>query len=355
MHQLSSRNLQVLGTIIEEYIATAAPVGSKAVAGRSSLNLSSASIRNCMAELTELGLLEQPHTSAGRVPTSRAFRIYIDSLLRLRPLSSADSSVIMQSLDNADLDINEIFKRATGLVAEHCRQVSMVLAPERKSARWSGIGFTRSGRGKVLAVLALEGGMVETRLISTDIDFRAEELMRFGSYLNAHFKGMTLWTARQSIVDELARAGRDLEKIFRQALTLGAQTVHSLHDERELFVEGTSTIFDQVEFSSLDSARGMFAFLEERSRLLELLDAALTNSNVQVSFCEEGSGLPGCCVVSAPYGALGGMRGGAQGEVGGTAAGVVSIIGPNRMDYSQVMPVITCISGALTRILQARA
>ena len=355
MGQLNSRSLQVLGTIIEEYISTASPVGSKTVAEHSGLKLSSASIRNSMGELTELGLLEQPHTSAGRVPTSRAFRLYIDNMLRPHPLSPAESQAIIESLNHEEFELNEILRRATSLVSAHCNQVSMLLAPERKSARWSGIGFTRSGRGKVLAVLALEGGMLETRLINTDIDFNSDELLRFGNYLNAHFKGMTLLAARQAIVDELTRAGRDLEKIFRQALTLGARTMQGLqHDERELFVEGTRTIFDQAEFANLESAREMFAFLEEKSRLLELLDAALTKSDVQVSFCDEDGGLPGCSVVSAPFGIRGASDGG-QSSGQSTASGVVSIIGPSRMNYSLVMPVISCISGALTQILQARA
>lgn len=338
MSQLSSRNLKVLETIIDEYIATASPVSSKAVARHSSLGLSPASIRNCMAELTELGLLEQPHTSAGRIPTNQAFRIYIDSLLQLQPPNQQTIASIFKLIDNEELDINEIFRRAAGIVAEHCHQVSMLLTPQRKSSRWSGIGFTPVGSCKVLAVLALEGGLMETRLINTGTDFHADELIRFGNYLNAHFKGMTLFTARQAILKELSNAGRHL-----QALTLGVQTVDSVHEERELFVDGTSAIFEQVEFANLKSAREMFAFLAERNRLLELLDAALTNSSVQVSFYDESNGLPGCSMVSSTYGNS------------NTACGVVSILGPSRMNYSLVMPVISCISGALTRILQARA
>lgn len=343
MSQLSSRNLKVLGTIIDEYIATAAPVGSKAVVRRSGLALSPASIRNCMAELTEAGLLEQPHTSAGRVPTNRAFRIYIDSLLTPRPLERETVSAISALLEAEDLDTQEIFRRAAGIVAAHCHQVSMLLTPRRKSARWSAIAFTQAGRRQVMAVLALEGGLIETRLLHTETAFHADELIRFGNYLNAHFQGMTLLAARQALAEEMSRAERHLETIFQQALALGAQAVDSVHEERELFVEGTSAIFEQAEFSNLESAREMFALLEERNRLLELLDAALTGSSVQVSFYDEKSGLPGCSMVSSTYGTP------------HNACGVVSILGPSRMNYSLVMPVLTCISGALTRILHKRA
>lgn len=340
---LNQRNLRILNTIIEEYISTAAPVGSKIVAQKSDLKLSPASMRSGMAELTELGFLEQPHTSAGRIPTSKAFRLYIDSLLYLRPFDEEAETAIVQSLASEEMEINSIFRRAAGLMADRCNQVSMLLAPERKSARWSGIGFTKSGRNKVLAVLALEGGMVETRLISTDSNFSVSELLRFSNYLNSHFKGMSLWAARQAILVELAGAEHDLEQIFKQALTLGVQAVDNVDTDRELFVDGTRTIFNQAEFADLDSVREMFAFLEEKGRLLNLLNAALSSSSVQVSFCDEDSGLPGCSIVSAPYGSR------------NTAFGVISVIGPNRMNYSEVMPVLSCFSGALTRILQVRA
>jgi heat-inducible transcription repressor HrcA len=261
---LNQRNIQILNTIIEEYIATAAPVGSKVVAQNSNLKLSPASMRNSMAELTELGFLEQPHTSAGRIPTSKAFRLYIDSLLYVRPLDEDAETAIMQSLACEEMEINSIFRRAAGLMAARCNQVSMLLAPERKSARWSGIGFTKSGRNRVLAVLALEGGMVETRLISTGSNFSVSELLRFSNYLNAHFKGMSLWAARQAILIELAGTEHDLEQIFKQALTLGVQAVDNVDTDRELFVDGTRTIFNQAEFADIDSVREMFAFLEEK-------------------------------------------------------------------------------------------
>ncbi|MBQ4132914.1 MAG: heat-inducible transcription repressor HrcA [Desulfovibrionaceae bacterium] len=343
MSQLSSRNLQVLGSIIEEYINTAAPVGSKAVAGHSCLGLSPATIRNCMAELTELGLLEQPHTSAGRVPTNRAFRIYIDSLLTLRPLESHTATSISDLMYNDDLEINEVFRRAAGIVAEHCHQVSMLLTPRPQSSRWSCIGFAPAGKRKVMAMLALEGGQVETRMLDTESDYSADELINFGNYLNAHFKGMTLLAARQALAEELSCVERRLENIFQQALALAAQTINSVKEERKLFVDGTSSIFEQAEFASLESAREIFVFLEERNRLLELLDATLSSPSVQVSFYDQNNDLPGCSIVSSAYGAP------------HTEGGVVSILGPSRMNYSQVMPVITCISDALTRILQARA
>lgn len=340
---LDFRCLKVLDTIIKEYIATALPVGSKVVAQSSELKLSAASMRNTMSELTELGYLEQPHTSAGRVPTNKAFRFYIDRLLDLKPLSSFEKLDILHALDQDDLDITGIFRRATSLISNRCHQVSMVLAPERKAARWNSIGFAPSGKGKVLAILVLGGGLVETRVIETPTAFSTDELTRFGNYLNSHFRGMTLNSARLAIIDELVYAEKHLEKMFCQALTLGVQAVQHVHETRELFVDGTKTILDQAEFSNISFAREMLAFLEERSKLLELLDATLDNGNVQVSFWEENNSLPGCSMVSASYGAS---------EAEG---GVVSVIGPSRMNYSAVMPVVGYISSALTSILQGRA
>ena len=352
--QLDQRSLCILTTIIEEYITSAMPVGSKWLAANSQLSLSSASMRNSMANLTELGYLEQPHTSSGRVPTNKAFRLYIDRLLDLRPLPLEEKGEILQALGQNDLEMGEVLRRATALVAARCNQVSMVLAPEPKAARWNSIGFAQSGPGKVLAIMLLQGGMVETRVISTTTKFSSDELTSFGNYLNSNFQGMTLACARKAIEEELSHAEAHLEKMMQQALTLGGQAVTHMTFDRELFVEGTKTILDQVEFSDISSAREMFAFLEERTRLLELLDATMDGTKtiqpqlqtiqpeVQVNFWRAHA-LPGCSMVSAPYGnkLLGG--------------GVVSVIGPSRMNYSAVMPVVSYISTALTNILKGRA
>ena len=363
MSQLDIRSIRILTTIIEEYIASAAPVGSKWVAANSQLSLSSASMRNSMANLTELGYLEQPHTSSGRVPTNKAFRLYIDRLLDLRPLPLEEKNEILRALGQNDLEMSEVLRRATALVASRCNQVSMVLAPEPKAARWNSIGFAQSGPGKVLAIMLLQGGMVETRIISTSTKFSSDELTSFGNYLNSNFQGMTLASAREAIEEELTHAEAHLQKMMQQALTLGGQAVAHMTFDRELFVEGTRAILDQVEFSDISSAREMFAFLEERTRLLELLDATMNEAQtiqpsihssiqssmqspmqpeVQVNFWRAHA-LPGCSMVSAPYG---------NNRLGG---GVVSVIGPSRMNYSAVMPVVSYISTALTNILQGRA
>lgn len=355
MHSpLDARSATVLTTIIEEYIASAMPVGSRTVAAHSALKLSPASMRNTMADLTDLGYLEQPHTSAGRIPTSKAFRLYIDRLLPLRPLPQAEKQKIFQNLVEEDLEISGMLRKAASLLAARCNQVSVMLAPERKAARWNSIGFTPVGRNKVLAVLMLEGGMLETSLVDTPTNYSSDELTRFGNYLNSHFRGVPLADARKAIGDELAQAEAHLEKVFSQALLLGVLAVQHVPCNRELFVEGTSAILDQAEFSDLSSAREMFAFLEERTRLLELLDSALdsardsTQANgslakegVRVSFWEKNT-LPACSMISASYG---------QSEA---FSGVVSIIGPNRMDYAAVLPTIGYISQALTSILQSR-
>ena len=351
MHSpLDARSATVLTTIIETYIASAMPVGSRTVAAHSALKLSPASMRNTMADLTDLGYLEQPHTSAGRIPTSKAFRLYIDRLLPLRPLPQAEKQKIFQNLVEEDLEISDMLRKAASLLASRCNQVSIMLAPERKTARWNSIGFTAVGRNKVLAVLMLEGGMLETSIVDTPTNYNSDELTRFGNYLNSHFRGVPLADARKAIGEELNQAEEHLEKVFRQALLLGVLAVQHVPGNRELFVEGTSAILDQVEFSDLSSAREMFAFLEERTRLLELLDSALgsnqpggdmTKTGVQVSFWEENA-LPACSMISASYG---------QSEAIG---GVVSIIGPNRMDYAAVLPTIGYISQALTSILQSR-
>ena len=175
---LNQRETEVLTIIIESYIASAAPVGSRLVADNPRLAISPASIRNTMAELTERGYLSQPHTSAGRVPTAKAFKLYVDTILKVLPLPGADQAAMsgaLQAGDMESLEISSILHRASDLLAERCRLVSMVLAPEHMDRRWRRIDFVPAARNLVLAVLVMEGSQVETRLVPTDEAFSADE------------------------------------------------------------------------------------------------------------------------------------------------------------------------------------
>lgn len=351
MSALGPRETHVLTTIIENYIASAAPVGSRTVAKRSGLALSPASMRNTMSDLTDMGYLEQPHTSAGRVPTPRAFRVYVDALLRHAGEGRGAHKGMLETLHRHDPEVGALLRRASELVSEHARQVSMVLAPGPAEARLRSLDFVPAGEGLVLAVLVLEGGMVRTRVVRAEARYASDELGRFGNYINAHYRGHTLSGVRNRIHRELSGGGEQLEAMCAKALTLGRLALDTLDEEREIYVNGTRNILDQAEFADLGRMRELMEALEERTRLLELLDRTILEDDVHVTFCPEDlkaeaesathKGLRGCSMVSAPYG-------------GETALGVIGVIGPVRMDYRTVVPLVGAMSRALTELLRER-
>lgn len=343
MNTLGPRETDVLTTIIENYIATSLPVGSRTVASASRLKLSPQSMRNTMAELTDQGYLEQPHTSAGRVPTPRAFRLYVDRLLRVYPLPATDQHAIHDALTCKSPEVGALLRRASAMLSGHARQVAMVVAPSADDARLRSLDFVPAAEGLVLAVLVLQGGLTRTRIVPMTERYDASELVRFGNYLNTHFRGLTLTEVRNRIQRELSGEEQRLEHMYRQALRLSGAALASMDDERELFVNGTANMAEHAEFADMSRMRELLDALEERTRLLELLDRTILQEDVTVTFCQDAhlDALRGCSVVSMPYG-------------GDHRLGVISVIGPVRMDYSRVVPLMEYMARALTGIITDR-
>lgn len=338
------RGNAILHAIIEHYINTGEPVPSARIAKVSALGLSSASVRNAMVELTDSGYLEQPHISAGRVPTAKAFRLYVDTRLMPRPLPEERKSAIDRALAAGDAELSHILRRASGMVSSHCCQLGVVLAPNRDESRWRSIEFSPVSAGLVLAVLILDGGSVRTRLVEAGESYSQDELVRFGNYLNELLGGRPLAEARMQIQAELAEERAHLEAVCRRALTLSRAAVAVEDEDREIFVDGASQVAYQVEFADAARLRGLLSLLEEKSRLLDLLDRTMKSADISVSFHEDGEDGSPWAVVSAPYVS-------ARGE---GPTGVVSAVGPLRMDYAAVVPVVAHIADTVAAILRRR-
>lgn len=343
---LAQRETDVLSTIIESYISTALPVGSRTVANASRLKLSAASMRNTMADLTDKGYLEQPHTSAGRIPTAKAFRLYVDSLLRMRPISREERSTILARLTLQGLEISKMLQQATAMVSSLSHEVALVLAPGGNDVRWRRVDFSLLADRLILAVLVLDGGMVHSRVVQLDEQVTTDDLVHFANYLNSHYTGLSFSEARSRILRELHRTEAHLEKLCARALGLARLAFSGeTEEERQLFVEGTLTMLDKAEFTDAARMRELLALLDERTRLLKLLDNTMRSADVSVSIApdmpEAEDSFAGLSVISAPYG-------------GDVPLGVVSVIGPLRMDYGTVVPVVDCISKSLSTLLKDR-
>jgi heat-inducible transcriptional repressor len=340
---LLERERQVLTTIVESYIADAAPVGSRTVAKKCGLNLSPASIRNIMSDLTEQGYLEQPHASAGRIPSAQAFRLYINEVMRLRPLPESQKNRITGLLGAAGPELGDILRQASRILSGHSLQVSLVIAPRHADARWKRIEFTLIKPGLVMTVLILQGGMVLDRLLETSPDITSDDLTASANYLNHLFGEMTVSEVRAKLLAELRKAETQFGELYRRALAMAAEAF-APEVARELFVDGTANIVNQPEFSDVGRMAELLRVLENRTKLLELLDKSMDEfktvfilgeeSDLE-SFREFGS-------ISTPYGPS------------DHPLGALGVIGPVRMDYARLAPVLNFTARALTRMLDRR-
>jgi len=337
---LIQRELEVLTSIVEDYIAKAQPVGSRTVSKGGRMRLSPASIRNTMADLTDKGYLEQPHTSAGRIPTAKAFRLYLDQVMQLRPLPAPLKEMMAASLGKAGLEIDDILRHASRVLSTVSKQVCMVLAPRQSMARWRQIDFVLLRPGLIMAILVLQGGMVQKRIVTADASITADDLVHFGNYLNHHFQNLTVAEVRGRIIAEMAAAERELSNLAGRAMRL-AVDAFSETETPEIFVEGTLNMLSQPEFSDVAMMREVLGALEERTKLLEVLDKTMSEYRTVVVLGEEAhvSDLAGCGLVSSPYGGR------------GAPVGAVSVIGPLRMDYAEVVPLVNYTAQLITAML----
>jgi heat-inducible transcriptional repressor len=338
--QLTPRQHAVLTTIVDAYIDTARPVGSRAVSKASGLSLSPASMRNTMAELAEAGYLEQPHTSAGRVPTTKAFAHCFSSSPRPGALPDSEQRHIRDALGNAGAELTSVLRHCSRLLSDHARQMGMVLAPGGNDVRWKSIDFVLVRQRTALAVLVLEGGMVQNRLVEVDDAISRDDLTAYGNYLNHHYAGQTLSQARARILAELGSARRRL-RLYTRALAL-ARDAFAAEGERDLFCDGALHLLGQPEFSDVQAMRELLHMLDDKKRLLELLERTMeaAGPRIGVAAAEPGAGDYG--LVSAPYGGPGAPR------------GVIGVIGPLRMDYAKVVPVVDFTARMLTELLETR-
>ena len=341
--ELQPREIGVLTTLIEDYIQTAAPVGSRTIAKRSNLNLSPASIRNIMADLTDKGYLEQPHTSAGRIPSAQGFRFYVDTLLKYHPLTPEERTQLTENMGDDRRDVSELLRNASRLLSAYTRQVSMVLAPKATNIGFKHIDFILLKPGLAMAILVVEGGIVRNKIVSVEPELGTDDLVTYSNYLNQLFQGRTLAQVRTKLLQEMDAVQREYQAVSQQALVL-AQQVFSDGSEREVYVEGTVNFFTHPEFANPAKMQELLRMLEERTQLLELLDKVAKPDGISIIFGREDDqeGLQEFTLISSPY--LG------QDD----PLGVVGIIGPIRMDYAKVVPLVEFTAQVISQLLRNR-
>lgn len=342
--ELSQRARLVLASVVANYISTAEPVGSRTVSNQKEVHFSPATVRNVMADLEEMGYLEQPHVSAGRVPTSDGLRFYVDSILELDELDQHTKNLIRSQLENQPInEVNDIFKATGRALSQISRQAAIVAVPSPEQEVFRHMEFVRLATGLILVVLVSKAGGVQNRIIEAEEDIAQEELDRYTRYLNELLADLTLSQVKQRVAQEMASERNRFDVVLSRALTLGKQALDN-RNEGELLIDGQTNLMNQPEFKDVVRLRGIFRAFEEKSTLLRLLDKALTAQGVRLLIGSESdlAELDGLSVVTSPYGEP------------GKPSGALGVIGPTRMDYSKVIPMVDFTARVVSRILDQR-
>jgi heat-inducible transcriptional repressor len=339
---LSPRSRQILEAIIEDYIVTAEPIGSRTISRRHDLAISPATVRNVMADLEELGYLASPHTSAGRVPTDKAYRLYVDSLLDIRRVARGEREEIRKHCRLTGRDMGEVFKETSRMLSSLSRHMGIVLAPRFTSNVFRQMEFVKLGGRRILAILVSESGLVQNRIIETDEDIAAEDLVRMANYLNELLAGLSISRVKQKLLDEMKSAKASYDELMARALQLSRDTF--VDDDSEVFMEGQATFLDQPEFADIAKMKEIFHAFEERHQLVGLLDRCLEAPGVHVFIGTESrlSPMSGLSLITSTY------------MSGKNTLGVLGVIGPTRMGYAKVIPIVDYTAKLVSRILEMK-
>lgn len=337
--ELSQRSREILEAIVEDYIDTAEPVGSSAVARRHAMKFSSATVRNVMANLEEMGLLTSPHTSAGRIPTEKAYRFYVDSLVSLRSISRDEKKQIIRRCRQAGTGLSDMLKETSRTLSSLSNYMGIVVAPRFTSDMFRHIEFIRLAPHKVLAILVSLNGSVQNRLVETGRDFSPGELVQMGNYLNELMQGLTISQARERIHAEMRSEKASYDHLMLQALQLSEQAVAM--EQEEIFVEGQARILDQPEFNDVRRMQDIFRAFEQKNDLLELLSRCMSAEGVQIYIGSETpmSRSAGLSLITSRF------------VTSSNTIGLLGVIGPTRMGYSSVIPIVDYTARLLSRIL----
>jgi heat-inducible transcriptional repressor len=336
---LGERETQVLHTIILQYINTGEPVGSRTVAKSSGLSLSPATIRNLMFDLEEQGLLSQPHQSAGRVPTSRGFRYYVDHILSSRNLLASTRRQIEGGFSPPAGELHDLIRQASGVLSKVSGHPAIVRAPRPAISHIRHIQFINAGGDNILTVLVSVDGLVQNRFIKSTEQFSQEQLDKFSRYLNDLLQNLSLVEARQLVLVQLAEEKVLFDRMLSQALTLSQKALQAEEDE-ELYVEGASQILDYPEFADIEKIRALFRAFEEKQQLIKLLDQSLASTGAKIFISPETT-FPEVewSLVTSNF------------QRDREPIGAVGIIGPMRMNYVRVIPLVQFTANMMSAIL----
>ena len=335
---LDERAKTLLKALVERYIADGQPVGSRTLSRASGLELSPATIRNVMADLEELGLIASPHTSAGRIPTARGYRLFVDTMLTAQPLASVPNTPSQLPHDQPQ----RVIANAAQLLSNLSSFVGVITAP-RKASVFHHIEFMRLSERRVLVIMVAPDGDVQNRVIFTAQDYTQSQLLEASNYLTAHYRGLTIEAVRERLKTEVDAIRGEIATLMQAAVQAGSEA-HA-DSQEQVVISGERNLLTVQDFSSdMGSLRKLFDVFEQKTQLMRLLEVSSRAEGVRIYIGGESHVVPfeELSIVSAPY------------EVNGTVVGTLGVIGPTRMAYDRMIQIVDITSRLVTNALSQK-
>jgi len=343
--ELSDRARHLLKVLVERYIQDGQPVGSRTLSKSPGLDLSPATIRNVMADLEEMGLVVAPHTSAGRVPTPKGIRLFVDALLKVQPMSDAEIRRLQAEMDAIRSGDGDIVGSASTLLSALTRMAGVVTVPRRTRVALRQVEFLPLSEQRILAILVIDEKEVQNRILHVDRDYSQDELREAANYLNEEFAGQSLASVREKLLAELADTRATMNGMMQGAISMARQAFETVDDPEQSYVlAGETNLMQFAELSNIERLRGLFEAFARQRDILHLLDRCVAAESLQIFIGEE-SGyqiLDDVSVVASPY------------SVGDEVVGVLGVIGPTRMAYDRIIPIVDITARLLGSALNSR-
>jgi len=338
---LDDRAENVLNSLVKTYITEGQPVGSRTLSKLPELGVSSATLRNVMSDLEELGLITSPHTSAGRIPTSQGYRLFVDSMVHTSPLTKQAIGRLNEGFAK-ESDPEALLAHASETLSELTKFAGVVLLPNSSVTRFHQLEFMRLSESRILAILVTEDGRVQNRVLPVAQEFSESELVEAANFFNHRYKGHTLDEVRHKLIDDMQRDNDEMHQINASAMQV-AKTVITEEEtsNQEVVVSGEQKLLDVPELCQIETLQKLFDAFKTKRDLLGLLDRSMKVEGVSIFIGEESgySALGECSVIARPYGKE------------GSVVGTLGVIGPTRMDYEEVISVVDITAKLLTNAL----
>jgi heat-inducible transcriptional repressor len=336
MPLMDKRAQILLKTLVEHYISDGQPIGSRTLLQHSGLDVSPATIRNVMSDLEQLGFIASPHTSAGRIPTQKGYRLFVDSLLTVQPLENKT----MQQLKNGLSSPNQadLITNAADMLSQLTQFAGVVMTPKRKRIAFKHLEFLALSEKRILVIIVTSDGNVQNRIIITEKPYSASELTQAGNYFNANFSGHTFEEVQQKLHAELKQMQTDMNQLMTAALEASSQNA----SDSGVVIAGERNLLQVDDLSTnVTSLRKLFEIFERRTNLMQLLDNSQRAEGIQIFIGGESGYLPldECSMITAPY------------EADGQVVGTLGVIGPTRMAYERVIPIVDVTAKLLSNAL----